>query len=71
MSFLKCKACAGNKKVKGMGYIEKNCKVCDGKGYLSEEKSEESKKKDELPIIEQVENAPKAKRKYVKIKGKK
>jgi DnaJ-class molecular chaperone len=39
---VKCNACKGQKKVMGMGYIEGDCKPCEGTGYLSVDKAIET-----------------------------
>lgn len=46
---VRCARCLGQKKVMGMGYIEGECKVCEGTGYTMVDKA--------------IEEAPKRRRK--------
>ena len=46
---VKCNICLGNKTFRGMGYIEKECKKCDGTGYMTFEDAI-NKAGDDAPI---------------------
>ena len=37
MSFKRCDACRGQKKVKGLGCILKKCEACNGTGYVEQD----------------------------------
>ena len=61
MSYKRCDACRGQKKVKGLGCMLKKCEACNGTGYIEQDEQDIVKDADaELDIVEE---KPKAKTK--------
>lgn len=40
MSYKRCDACRGQKKVKGLGCILKKCEACNGAGYVEQDEQD-------------------------------
>lgn len=55
---VKCNACKGQKKVMGMGYIEGDCKPCEGTGYLSVDKAIETAPRKRKKVREEEATLP-------------
>ena len=49
MSYKRCDACRGQKKVKGLGCMLRKCETCNGTGYI-----EQDDVQDEQDIVEDV-----------------
>ncbi len=49
-NYQRCPSCKGSRKILGMGFIEDDCKTCDGQGWL---KLEEDNAKNSQDYAEQ------------------
>ena len=65
MSYKRCDACRGQKKVKGLGCMLKKCEACNGTGYIEQDIVDDEQNivdNDNLELDIEIEK-PKAKRK--------
>ena len=70
MSYKRCDACRGQKKVKGLGCMLKKCEACNGTGYIEQDIVEDEQNiVDDVNVdndnhkLDIVEDKPKAKTK--------
>lgn len=57
-NYQRCPSCRGARKILGMGFIERDCQICDGAGWLKikDDQSENSKDHAEQNDIENSKN---------------
>jgi len=49
---IRCPACGGTKKIRGMGLIEKKCEECKGIGWIEQDEVNESENDKDYEIAE-------------------